>query len=113
MLNNINHKMPIYKDCTLLEVLIIAVCSLIFLVLVLSLLSKILICYAWPGYLLSSFLFIFVTKFGIYKLQKLKYGKPYGYYQQLIIKYLSEIGLIKNKYITRIGRWSVRRKTCE
>lgn len=113
MLNHINHKMPIYKDCTLAEVLLIAFSSLVFLIITLSLLSKIFIGYVWPGYLLSSVLFIFVTKFGLSKLQKLKYGKPYGYYQQLIIKHLSESGFIQSKYLTRIGRWSVRRKTCK
>jgi len=105
--------MPIYKDCTLMEVLAVAVVSLLSLTIVFSLLSKLLLGYFWPGYLLASALFIFVTQFGLAKLQKLKYGKPYGYYQQLIIKHLSEIGLIQNKYVTRIGRWSVRRNICE
>ena len=66
--------------------------------------------YVWPGYVLASGLFVFVTKGLLVQLQKVKYGKPYGYYQQLIIKILSESGLMQSPYITRIGRWSVRRK---
>ncbi len=109
MLNNINHKMPIYKDCTLGEVVAIAAASLIGLTLIFSLLTKICFGYVWPGYLIASALFFFVTKLLLSKLQKLKYGKPYGYYQHLLIKKLSTSGLIQSNFITRLGRWSVRR----
>jgi conjugative transfer region protein (TIGR03750 family) len=109
MLNSINHKMPIYKDCTLGEVMVTAVTSLLGLTIVLSLLSKLLLGYFWPGYLLASGLFFFITKLLLSKLQKLKYGKPHGYYQHLAIKKLSESGLIKSRYLIRVGRWSVRR----
>jgi conjugative transfer region protein (TIGR03750 family) len=109
MLNNINHKMAIYKDCTLGEVMATAITSLLVLTLVFSIVSKILFGYFWPGYLLASGLFFFITKLLLTKLQKLKYGKPHGYYQHLIIKKLSELGLVKNKYLIRHGRWSVRR----
>jgi conjugative transfer region protein (TIGR03750 family) len=109
MLNHINHKMPIYKDCTIGEVMAVAIASLVILTLGFALLTKILFGYIWPGYLLASALFFFITKLMLSKLQKLKYGKPYGYYQHLLIKKLSETGLIHNKYLTRLGRWSVRR----
>ena len=109
MLNHINHKMSIYKDCTLGEIMTISATSLIVLTLSFSLCTKILLGYVWPGYLIASALFFFVTKLMLSKLQKLKYGKPYGYYQHLIIKKLSEAGLIRSRYLTRLGRWSVRR----
>jgi conjugative transfer region protein (TIGR03750 family) len=109
LLNNINQKMPIYKDCTLGEVMMTAITSLLVLVLFFSLLSRVIFGYFWPGYLLASGLFFFVTKLLLSILQKLKYGKPYGYYQHLTIKKLSEFGLIKNKFLIRHGRWSVRR----
>lgn len=101
--------MSIYKDCTIGEVMTVAMTSLILLTVSLSLITKLLFGYVWPGYLLASALFFFVTKLMLSKLQKLKYGKPYGYYQHLIIKKLSEMGLIRNRYLNRLGRWSVRR----
>ena len=109
MLNHINHKMSIYKDCTLGEIITISVISLVTLTIVFSICTKILLGYVWPGYLIASALFFFVTKLALSKLQKLKYGKPYGYYQHLIIKKLSKAGLIRGQYVTRLGRWSVRR----
>lgn len=109
MLNHINHKMPIYKDCTIGEVMTVAIISLLSLTIFFSLITKLVFGYVWPGYLLASTLFFFVTKLLLSKLQKLKYGKPYGYYQHLIIKKLSQMGLIQNRYVTRLGRWSVRR----
>lgn len=109
MLNHINHKMAIYKDCTVGEVITVAIGSFITLTVCLSLLTKLLFGYIWPGYLLASSLFFFITKLILSKLQKLKYGKPYGYYQHLFIKKLAEIGIIHNRYLTRLGKWSVRR----
>ena len=109
MLNHINHKMPIYKDCTLGEVMTVAIGTFSALTLVFSLLTKLLLGYVWPGYLIASALLFFITKLILSKLQKLKYGKPYGYYQHLLIKKLSMLGVIRSRYITRLGRWSVRR----
>ncbi len=109
MLNNINYKMPIYRDCTLIELMTVAISTLVILTITLSLISKILIGYLWPGYILASALFFFITKLLLSKLQKLKYGKPHAFYQHLINKKLIMLGLMQGKYITRIGRWSVRR----
>jgi conjugative transfer region protein (TIGR03750 family) len=109
MLNHINHKMPIYKDCTLGEVIVISSTSLFVLTFFFSILTKVVFGYFWPGYLLASALFFFVSKIMLSKLQKLKYGKPYGYYQHLLIKKLEQNGLLYSRYVTRIGRWSVRR----
>lgn len=102
--------MPIYKDCTLGEVITIAGISIALLIIIFSLLSKLLCGYLWPGYLLASILFLFLTKGLLTQLQKLKYGKPHGYYKQLILKKCCEAGLIQINYITRIGRWGVKRK---
>jgi conjugative transfer region protein (TIGR03750 family) len=109
MLNHITHKMPIYKDCTLTELMVTASVTLIILTLLLSILTKLLIGYAWPGYILATIFFFFVTKLALLKLQKLKYGKPHAYYQHLIVKKLSQLGLINNVYLIRSGKWSVRR----
>jgi conjugative transfer region protein (TIGR03750 family) len=109
MLNHINHKMAIYKDCTIGEVIAVAIASFVALTLGLSLLTELMFGYVWPGYLIASALFLFVTKLILSKLQKLKYGKPYGYYQHLLIKKLSDMGILRSRYLTRLGRWSVRR----
>jgi conjugative transfer region protein (TIGR03750 family) len=109
MLNHINHKMPIYKDCTLIEVMATAIGTFLILLSILSILTKLLIGYFWPGYVLSSLLFFFITQMILTKLQKLKYGKPYAYYQHLITKKLANLGLIKSPYLQRIGKWSIRR----
>lgn len=109
MLNHINHKMSIYKDCTLGEVMTITIASFVILTLGLSIFSKLFLGYVWPGYLSASALFVFVTRFVLSKLQKMKYGKPYGYYQHWMIRKLIEYGIIRGVYLTRIGKWSVRR----
>lgn len=109
ILNHINHKMPIYKDCTLAEVMTIAIFSLVILVVFFSLLMKLIFGVIWPGYLIASTLFFFATKMLLSKLQKLKYNKPYAYYQHLFIKKLSEKRLLPCRYIIRHGKWSVRR----
>lgn len=109
MLNNINHKMAVYKDCTLIEIMVTAIVTWISLILALSISTKLLFNYFWPGYLIATLLFFLVTKLLLSKLQKLKYGKPHAYYQHLIVKRLNKIGLVQSVYLTRIGRWSVRR----
>jgi conjugative transfer region protein (TIGR03750 family) len=109
VLNHINHKMPIYKDCTIGEVVIVAITSLIVLTIIFSMITILLFGVVWPGYLIASSLFFFLTKLVLSKLQKLKYGKPYGFYKHLLIKKLSATGIIRCNYVTRLGRWSVRR----
>lgn len=109
ILNNINHTMPIYLDCTLMEIMWVAITSLLILIIVFSLLIKLLFGYFWPGYVLASLLFYFVTKFCLSKLQKLKYGKPHAYYQHLLQKQLLKLGVKNSPYLIRIGKWSVRR----
>ena len=109
MLNNINHKMPIYKDCTLGEIMAVEITTLLVLTVIFSLSTRLLFGYLWPGYLLATAMFFFVTKFLLSFLQKLKYGKPYGYYQHLLVRKLSDLRLIHSRYLTRLGRWSVRR----
>jgi conjugative transfer region protein (TIGR03750 family) len=109
MLTHINYKMPIYKECTLGEVMAVSVASFLALTFIFSLCTKIMLGYLWPGYLIATLLFFFVTQGLLSQLQKLKYGKPYGYYQHLLLKKLSENKIIQSPYVTRVGRWSVRR----
>jgi conjugative transfer region protein (TIGR03750 family) len=106
--------MPIYKDCTLGEMLLVGLIAFTILFTSLTLIAWLLIGYWYIGLLLSVFSLVHVTRFLLGKLQKMKSGKPYGYYQQLILKKLSEHPLLKKliplPYIQRMGKWSVRRK---
>lgn len=109
ILNHINHKMPIYKDCTLFELLVASVAWLVIAGSLLSLLTWLFFGYALIGLTLSIFSLVHAVRFLLGRLQKIKYGKPYGYYQQLFLKKLHEIGVVASPRIVRLGKWSVRR----
>lgn len=113
LLNLVNHKMPIYKDCTLIELLIVSGSYLVLGGITLSFLSWLLAGYASIGFAFVLITLVHVTRFLLSRLQRLKYGKPYGYYQQLFLKKLIQTTWLsavwKTKLITRTGRWSVRR----
>lgn len=110
ILHEINQKMPIYRDCTLGEILFVG--SSVFIVesILLALIARLVFGYGSIGLILTLVSFFYITKFLLHKLQKLKYGKPFGYYKQLTVKKLSEMGLMKSPYLIRIGKWSVRRE---
>lgn len=110
ILNEINYKMPIYKDCTLGEMLFVGTIVFSLEITSLSLLTKIIFGYSSIGATLTFISFIHLTKYFLGKLQKLKYGKPYGFYKQLLLKKLSEKNLIRSPYVTRLGKWSIRRE---
>lgn len=113
ILNMINHKMPIYKDCTLGEMLFVGGLTFLTLSITLSLLTKLLFDFAWIGFALSILLLVHTSRFLLGRLQKVKYGKPHGYYQQLLLKNLQKSfllqSLLKHSYVQRCGKWSVRR----
>lgn len=113
LLNLINHKMPIYKDCTLVELLLVSGGYLIVGGISLSLLSWLLTGYASIGFALTLMTLVHSTRFLLGRLQRLKYGKPYGYYQQLFLKRLIQTSWLnafwKTRLITHSGRWSIRR----
>lgn len=116
ILNQINYKMPIYKDCTLGEILFVGLVTFLTLSTGLSLLTKILFGYGIIGFSISVLSMVHITRFLLGRLQKLKYGKPYGYYHQLLFKklqthYLFQ-SILKLPYIQRQGKWSVRRYIC-
>ncbi len=109
ILNHINHKMPIYKDCTVGEMLFVGSTFFTISAILLSITTKLLIGYAAIGFAVSFLLLVPATRISLGQLQKIKYGKPYGYYQHLMIKKLIDLGFIKNLYITQQCKWSVRR----
>ena len=108
ILPDINYKMPIYRDCTLTEVMMVSFIAIVSLMLILV--TTIAIVF---GYILALVLWVPTSKFFLARLQKLKFGKPYGYYQQVFIKALSGSCLerwIPIPYVLRCGKWSVRRE---
>ena len=115
ILTHINHKMPIYKDCTLFELLAVSVSVLFIGGISLSLLTWVLFGYASIGAALILLSFVHISRFFLGRLQKLKYGKPYGYYSQWFLKQAAAWPIIplfwQPPWVTREGRWSVRRNT--
>ena len=110
--HHIHHKMPIYKDCTFLELM--SVGSLYLIVgggLRLFNSAPVRLCRDWYGLNLLSL--VHATRFFLGKLQQIKYGKPYGYYQHAFLKRLSSWPYIayfwQAPWLQRQGRWSVNR----
>ncbi len=114
ILTHINHKMPIYKDCTLMECLIVTSAILLIGGTILSILSRILFGYGSIGGAMVLLSFVHLSRFCLSRLQRLKYGKPYGYYSQLFLKTLSQWPLVQifwqSPCILREGHWSVSRR---
>jgi conjugative transfer region protein (TIGR03750 family) len=113
LLNAINHKMPIYKDCTLREMLGVGATVLLTNSLVLSLITKTLFGFAWIGFGIALVSLVPLTKLLLGQLQRVKVGKPFGYYQQVLMKHCQNnalfSALFKVAYLTRLGKWSVRK----
>jgi conjugative transfer region protein (TIGR03750 family) len=113
ILNHINNKMPIYKDCTFGELLILGGASLITMGITFSLISRLLLGYTWIGFALTILLLVPTIRLLTGRLQRVKFGKPYGYYQQLFIKRLSQFSFLQSilpmAFVQREGKWSVRR----
>lgn len=109
ILHEINYKMPIYRDCTLGEILSIGTVVFLAEIIVFACLTKLLFGYAAIGVAITFISFFHITKFSLNQLQKVKYGKPYGYYKHLLVKKLIELGFLSDRYLARKCKWSVRR----
>jgi conjugative transfer region protein (TIGR03750 family) len=105
ILNHVNHKMPIYKDCTLGEMLVVGGINFTVMSTIFSLLTSIFIGFAWIGFALSILLLVHATRFCLGRLQKIKYGKPYGYYRQWFLKKFNLHPCVIHQI-----KWSVRRE---
>lgn len=112
LLPEINQKMPIYKDCTIAEVMIVVGGTLLFLMVMLSFLTLVLFGHGWIGCILSLFFVTHLSRFLLGRVQKLKFGKPEGFYIQVLLKKISHYPLfsfLNLPYVQRTGKWSVRR----
>jgi conjugative transfer region protein (TIGR03750 family) len=113
ILPEINYKMPIYRDCTLLEVMVVSFACIVTLMVLLVPTTILLFNYGWIGAVLALVLWVHTSKFFLAKLQKLKFGKPYGYYQHILLKSLSASAIaswLPIPFVQRLGKWSVRRE---
>ena len=112
ILTHINHKMPIYKDCTLFELLAVSITVLLIGGLSFSIITRLLFGYGSIGVALILLSFVHISRFFLGRLQKLKYGKPYGYYFHLFLKHLAQWSWTQtfwqSPWLIREGRWSVR-----
>jgi conjugative transfer region protein (TIGR03750 family) len=113
ILPEINQKMPIYRDCTLVEVMAVSFTCIVSLILMLVPTTIILFGYGWVGAVFALVLWVPTSKFILARLQKLKFGKPYGYYQHVLLKSLSNsvfASWLPIPFVRRFGKWSVRRE---
>ena len=107
--DRLNHKVSLYRDCTLQEILVLTLISLGISNITLGSLSFVMwksiligIALSFPMSFLLSILFIC-------SLQKLKIGKPYGYYQQLVRLRLCDSRIFASPYVRRSGVWRIGR----
>ena len=109
LLDAIYAPLPIYKHCTLQEIIILG-SGVLGISLLLFPIATFIICgSAWLGLVIALPLSFVLTRLAIGYLAHLKYGKPHGYYQQYLRGQLSRLGVYRSPYITRVGRWSVGR----
>lgn len=113
ILHHINHKMPIYKDCTLVELMLVSSGYVLIGGTIFSFLSWLIFGYASIGFALTLLTMVHVSRLLLGRLQKLKYGKPYGYYQQFFLKQLSQMQgsdlFWRSPFLVAETRWSIRR----
>ena len=103
----IQQPLPIYKQCTLQEILVLGSGILLINSLFLPLMTG-LCCHSCIIGLALAFPFSFgFTRLAIGRLAKLKQGKPRGFYQHVLRDRLLRTGLYRSPYIIRVGRWSV------
>jgi conjugative transfer region protein (TIGR03750 family) len=107
LVNHINTPMPIFKGCTLMEIMVLGAISVISSIVILSMIT--LIC--WGTLLLGMVLGLFasfgVIHLAIARFARLKANKPAGFYRQWFLLYLARHHLCPNPRIDRQGRWEV------
>jgi conjugative transfer region protein (TIGR03750 family) len=110
ILNDINYKMTIYRDCTLSEILTVGALCLILPLIVLCTIFKLFTGYGVFGAVIVIIFFWPIFKGMINKLQKIKSGKPHSYFKHVLIKKLIQLGLYNEIFIIKHQKWSVVRK---
>lgn len=107
--NRLNFDAVIFCGCTFKEIQVIAICSLIFCMVILGLFAKLLIGMLIVGVGLAFPACVGVTWIIAIIFQKAKQGKPKGYVKQKFYLWLEDRGFARTLYTRRTGKWSVRR----
>lgn len=111
--HHLHHRMPIYRDCTLGEMMTIGAITLVVLVSTLALFTWLLLGYASMGAILALILLVHTTRYLLGRLERLKVGKPYGYYWHWGLQRLHRLPVMSSwlpmPFLEREGRWSIRR----
>ena len=106
----IQYPMPIYKQCTLKEIIVVGCMVSLLTLILMPIVTGILLHALWLGFSLalpSSFGF---TRWFVCQLERLKQDKPEGYAIQRLYRLLSQYGLYQSPYVTRVGRWCIGRR---
>lgn len=109
LLQRINQTMPVYRDCTLGELI-----ALLGLCMASCLFAAGLLCAIIAGSIsLGLIIGLPISFVGVPQtakiLQRHKVGKPTGYYWQLCRLRLEDKGLLTTPFIRRLGPWSITR----
>jgi conjugative transfer region protein (TIGR03750 family) len=105
----LNAEPPVFRGCSISELLAIAGLSVAICVPV-SILLLSFIGYAMMGIGVGSLLSIGGVVVGATMLQKMKRGRPIGYYQLQIALMFDKAGIKKLPIIKRSGHWGIGRK---
>ncbi len=108
--NRLNFDVVVFSGCTMKEMQILVLVTLMFSIGVLGGLTKCLISMFLIGVGLSFPATFGLTWFTARLFQKLKQGKPKGYVKQAFLLWCENQGLLKTPYIRRSGVWSIGRK---
>lgn len=106
--DRLNEQPTIFRGCSSQELVTIAWVSAVIWIPICVMLSSML-GYAMVGFSLGAIgvgctVFVTATIF-----QKLKRGKPFGYYQQLFACFLEDKHIWRSKFIRKTGVWSLGR----
>ena len=109
LIEEINHRMPIYKNCSLVEVMILGLIVLSLSLLTFPLATKLLV-NSFASGLVTALLGSFgLTSLAISQLSQLKAGKPAGFVSQQFRLWLDDWHLMRSPFIRRVGTWTTGR----
>lgn len=108
--NRLNFDTIIFSGCTMKELQIFAIVSLISCMLILGFLTKCFFNMVLIGVGLAFPTAIGVAWFMAVIFQKAKQGKPKGYVKQAFLIYCEATGIYKSPYTRRSGKWSLGRR---
>ncbi len=105
----LNFDAIVFCGCTMKEMQVIGIVSLVFCILALGSLMKMLINLLLIGVGLAFPAAVGLTWVMAHLFQRIKQGKPKGYWKQWLLLVVDDIGLMPALYVRRSGYWSVGR----